>query len=1420
MTSGPPQTQNPSKSRPVQTKPFTNPNNNPIPGTPEYVAKFGGKTGTYTIGGVTYGANGQPVRTSQIPNTTENRAALDARGIKYNPAGQNIFLNSTDLENAIANRDISVLSGASTAKPETVVGGRVIPNDELSYFRETGRESPSSRDRQAQLDFFSSYRPKIDLSGFSAREPAKNNIILSENLGIKEKPDISGLDSFVNPSAGKGKPIMPAHTYGYEWVSGQVGKTFDRKSAIEERVKQNEADRASSLFISNDEPDYATGGKPVLRSTAGVETPESALLMQQTRGEGFGQRAKGQNIRNTNAERALIGSEANRAMEKEKGENISFTTFNTPSKPNPRAEPHRANLINGQTSTIIDTASERNWLNAKGISYKVIAGGLLVNTKQFQNAQSGASGIGDVFPAKEQSFEDYITSSAKGGGVIDILVNNKVVGEVKGPNALSDILKYESVHPNQQFSVLATYPQREQALTNAVQKEPGTYLKMPKSYWDNLSKGGYLSSNNVNKINNILQLESSIEFRKQVADVRYKAEINYLYEPENEVASFLRIPYSGSKVSTPWGNYTLAGGQKYSTSNIPSTSLANVLQFLPGLGSGLLGKASIELEKLVTRAEPSLLKTGIDFKNKINGPIQRKVLFESPLTNAPKNFKKLPVSTEIEVRNRPTYRSTNPTRTSLPTDIYARDTGEGIRPFSETPSEKLPVNSFNPRTGARARMIGEENAQTTSAYNKMMNDLLKPKPEEPSPNAPRNLPFFPGRTTTSGKPYTGNLSPIRLFNPSRESVANVQTKVAGVAPIRTFTKPDIFVGGKLEGENFQYFYTGNIPKSYLPQASTVYGGITEPVSLEFGYNPASKRNLEYSRYETTRANAPRQKRVNTGLILGNGEIPKEFGSATPDLLGARTNRVRENQQYYLSNLQKGLLNISTKTTPASERLDVYDLFGRGGIKPINQKDIADIRFERADAERKAREESLESILQKTIDIRPKQIVSRPPRPLDIVTPEREGARPRYSAKAPLDIFRSSSPYSQTPTDVREFLGLSGEKVSPTKYGGKAPLEKYGYVSQQGLREGEPAFFNLETGTIKRAFYSKPEATGRTAPLDIWSGEISGKTIYPNAKGAKYYQSASVYDMGKTFVRGSLQTKDVGLIKFEKYQEKHPPEPEIGAKGVWSDLEKSLSKNYRKASIFSTDFKEVKSGKSSSTSANLFKPVEKKPEVKGTEFKNTGSKTETILIRKPLVKKNLITDNTLATDYNFEYARTPPSKEGGTISMTLGTKSGSIFKYGPKLAPGQKSKTGLSEILKSPTRTKELPDLLHGPKLGQDQTPRLTPKQTPKNIPKILQTPKQTSTPKQTPKHTPKTPTPQIPKFPTDISPMFTPANVSRIPPPPPKKGPPPPLPNWGFPFQGKRPKGASGPTGILNLDVHNPFTSSFSIKIKGNRIEF
>lgn len=530
--------------------------------------------------------------------------------------------------------------------------------------------------------------------------------------------------------------------------------------------------------------------------------------------------------------------------------------------------------------------------------------------------------------------------------------------------------------------------------------------------------------------------------------------------------------------------------------------------------------------------------------------------------------------------------------------------------------------------------------------------------------------------------------------------------------------------------------------------------------------------------------------------------PDEVGS----LLWYENLETRENVPKY----QESTRTSKTQT----QRPEIYNQFLEGGVKPINQKDIADIKFEKAEKIRQSKSENVLDILSQTLPTREERLQNYPQLPSkskDILDTKLVKGWD-YSGKVPLDIYKSSLGHSEYPKDVKEFFGQGGEKLpkSSGKYAGKLPVDKF-FEPQQGRQEGGIAFLEKETGLVKREYISPPTKTGNFGPMDI----LTKDSIFPNAKGGKYYGKAEVYQFGNKFPRGSLQNKDVGLVKFEKYQKAHPEPQKIGPEARIESFFKNLPTRSTKAAVSQNELfksKDIKIG---------FRRISNKtfeePKTKGKEVKSSSGQVSIQIAKeeqaKPLSRTRRRAGLLSESQFDYLYEHTPIPKE--RVTSTSGLKS--LSEFGTTTIFANRSATRQNErnflnIKVTPNSREKL-----GSKLSSRSNSKLANDLMPKvgNILGNKQSPKSGQKPKQTQKM----PSPQLPKQPQSpafkFKPFETTKPIHRTPPKPPKK--PPGIQFWGAGNKQGKKSTRTGPTGLINLGVKGIFSSSFNIK--GGKVE-
>ena len=1063
----------------------------------------------------------------------------------------------------------------------------------------------------------------------------------------------------------------------YGW--SDIGKNqLVRGSKQEEQVKQSEAEKAFTNSPSKTNTSYITGGTPD-KTFGGPTTPQS-----KDRSAGWSILAPDQITRNSPKEEQVKQNEAVKAL------------TNSPSNPNNAAYSTGGGAMRGLVDTKATKASQATYQfvsSGKAEAENALGNGLI----SLSNQQIAAKNI-----SSDKEFRDYLHKGTEQGAVFSFFVGDKKVGETSGARSYHDFLEARQKNGNN-VSVGENFPSREKTLSDAVQKNTPFYSNLPQSYWDALSKQGYFSEKNQGKINEQISLYGKTQAREALASgqgilpaIRFGGIIptdkgpKVIGPEQNEVASFMKFPFAGQKVSTSF---------------LKSTSYADILQFYPGVPG--LGKALIPASEgwlnLIAKGQSKFgeIKTGLQETVRTN--IAGKAI--EGINNYPKPK---PQETSLEARigrTEPTFRPTNPTREKLPTDILSRDNAQGPTPFSAR--QNNPRNTF----------FEDITKDTQGTLSKSQNDLLKPRTPDTNPPASRNIPFFAGRKDPFGRLFSDNKPPAKPPKKPGNEAINVSGLTSGVSPIRTSTDTSTTGLSPTSSEFFGVQFQGSYPSSYLPPAAGQIGsGGARNVESDIFYRPARKtRNIE----------------------LPFGEQPRESVSSSQGLLGARNNRVKENQSIFLSRTQNDLL-VPTK---------------KQSVKIISEK---------------APEES---------------------------NPLGRRGKPPVKSSNPLDI-------SQTPrSEYVERGRIRPENEVFTNKGQKIKNE-YGDVLFGDLNKPQGAL----KSRVKSTQASKP-----IIDLEPQKDYQDWRFQKNAAKGPFNYG----FRIGKPPKEVNLEPqKDYQDWRFANFLKKNPEPEKVGDSRFQSFVDNNLPKINKKTPVYSSVFKESKGKTFKSSSAKLFE-TKPKEESKGTEFKNAGSKQETVLLQKPLQKRRINITQEQQYDSLYEYKPIPSSKTDS--SLVSGIMSG--LKLG--ILPGYASKTGslLDNLNKNLTGTKSRSGNIQTPK----QIGRLfisqAEKQTPSQMPRFFQSPKQNTSPKQSQKQTPKMPTPQIPRsslLPHQTFPVRTPTNLTNKNPKPK-----PIIPTLFGPVGRKRNgKSSSGPTGLINLNVNNIFASGLNINVGKNRVEF
>lgn len=519
-----------NKGRPVQTKPFTNPNNNLIPGTPEYAAQQAkAHGGSYTIGGVTYDASGNPVRTTQIDNNVANRQALDKAGISYTLAGQNLFVNSESLQSIINSGGGAIGSTVNPDRPnpEGYSKDALITNQTKDIFQ----KGPATQ--KEWNDLF--------LNAKIAGQTEKNLEQRQKNLEAEQTQKGGGIET--PQSAGK--------SYGWG-ITQNV-----RNTNAEKALGASEAARAAKYYKSTSNPDYASGGQPLnglqtflsmggqisrsqFQKSSDLQQPLGgvATALSSKLSDSLGWVATGQNRRGSQQEEQVKAFEALRGQVTEKGNPLIFT------KP-----PSVSNAKNQKAADSFDLAGsnntkyEVNFFESVGLSDS-LAGG----TKP-----TSSSGV-----LSQKEFVAKLSQEEKNGAVFDIYTPSGTL--IKTTSGQRSFFDYEKAQLSfgQGTYLITRYPKAEAELISSIKANPDFYATKGNSYWENLGKEGLLSSKGMQEVNTILYTSwlKSPQHQQAVAEDRALRTELTKQESTGQFTTFSILDKNGKVLET------LAGGPR------------------------------------------------------------------------------------------------------------------------------------------------------------------------------------------------------------------------------------------------------------------------------------------------------------------------------------------------------------------------------------------------------------------------------------------------------------------------------------------------------------------------------------------------------------------------------------------------------------------------------------------------------------------------------------------------------------------------------------------------------------------------------------------------------------------------------------------------------------------------------------------
>src|SRR6185312_3969767 len=390
----------------------------------------------------------------------------------------------------------------------------------------------------------------------------------------------------------------------------------------------------------------------------------------------------------------------------------------------------------------------------------------------------------DIREKNLQNEKDLLSFIHKGqnqDATFSFFVGDKKVSEASGSKTFYTFLKTRAKYGDN-VSIQETFPSKEKALTESVQKNTDFFQNLPSRYWKSAGKSGFISQNNVDKINTIIDLNVKKENREELSNLQgftsdyigtkyqnnpitgktpYKQEYHVDattgklvdINPDNGAVSFMRMPGSGGKIYnqilTDIGQKPTTG--KISSSNIPSTSFVDVAQFLP-IGGSILSEGSIlgvrggiALAKIIrSKVAPtweeriaSSFKQGKKisseqtpqppkYPNGVN-PFNRPLApekFIQPKGDPMENYLTALTATK-GVRKFPTVAATNPTREKIPQDVFVYDTASHRGQISTARVSETPY--FQPQSKQFENVQTERQQQNQNIQNSLITPISSSK---------------------------------------------------------------------------------------------------------------------------------------------------------------------------------------------------------------------------------------------------------------------------------------------------------------------------------------------------------------------------------------------------------------------------------------------------------------------------------------------------------------------------------------------------------------------------------------------------------------------------------------------------------------------------------------------------------------------
>lgn len=354
-----------------------------------------------------------------VPNNQYNRDALFKAGVNANSQGSTLLVSKTDLESAAAvgmfseNSQQTQSSQFNQSKPKEVdltenlfLSDKGKAKNQTSDASYGGVETPQSKGKSYGTAFVEGQTG----GKFLVRNSPGEAKVKADQAtqALRFSPSQSNKDYFTGGKPGSETNVVTlgkAESVFGKTSSGEFGwkdigtNQLVRNSKQENAVKQDQAERAVSLFPSKANTDYVTGGKP--NNVKEVSLNENLTI---------GEFAKGENP------------------------NASFNAFL-----------NDVSSKGGSVDIFTSTGGKIGTIKADQSGKALITDILSAQPGYYARASQGPSGFDS---GKQRSFADTISAYGNEGATIKLFSGNKLVATVSGPNAYRETEILSTKNPN------------------------------------------------------------------------------------------------------------------------------------------------------------------------------------------------------------------------------------------------------------------------------------------------------------------------------------------------------------------------------------------------------------------------------------------------------------------------------------------------------------------------------------------------------------------------------------------------------------------------------------------------------------------------------------------------------------------------------------------------------------------------------------------------------------------------------------------------------------------------------------------------------------------------------------------------------------------------------------------------------------